>query len=216
MGICDKLANYLSKKLGNKNNSNEEEIAVLKYGIFIFIHTTMAIIATIFLGLLTNTTTEIIIISLVAFFLKRYSGGVHAKTPTRCILTGLILTLLMSELSILICNKLDLKCLIIYIVVMLITSSVILYVKCPVASKDKPINSEEKILRLRKKTCHFICVCIILIVLCLVVFKIYNIKIYKTVAICIVNAIIMQSIMVTKIGSKIIYLFNKLFIILKL
>ena len=44
MAIIDKVSLNLSTKLGEKLNKSNEEIDVLNYGLFIFIHTLLGII----------------------------------------------------------------------------------------------------------------------------------------------------------------------------
>ena len=61
MGVIDKIAIDLSTKLGDKLQKSIEEKAVLRYGLFILIHTLIAIILTILTGILTGMTLEIIL-----------------------------------------------------------------------------------------------------------------------------------------------------------
>lgn len=98
MGVIDKIAIDLSTKLGDKLQKSIEEKDVLRYGLFILIHTLVAIILTILTGILTGMTLEIIIISITGAWFKKYTGGVHATTPERCLAIGLILSLILSML----------------------------------------------------------------------------------------------------------------------
>ncbi len=51
MGAIDHISKDVSEKLGNRLDKTEEEKAVLNYGLFIIIHTSLAIILTFIVGL---------------------------------------------------------------------------------------------------------------------------------------------------------------------
>ncbi len=90
MSLIERISLELSNELGNRLNKTDEEKAVLNYGLFMVIHTAIAIVLTFMVGIVTNTLITIMFISISSSLLKRYSGGVHSSTPNRCILTGAI------------------------------------------------------------------------------------------------------------------------------
>ena len=98
MGVIDKIAIDLSTKLGDKLQKSIEEKAVPVCVRSTFADWMIAIILTILTGILTGMTLEIIIISITGAWFKRYTGGVHATTPERCLAIGLILSLILSML----------------------------------------------------------------------------------------------------------------------
>ena len=63
--LSQKISNNLARYISDKVNKSGEEFEVIRYGVFIFIHMSIAAILTIVLGILTNTLLEIIIISLM-------------------------------------------------------------------------------------------------------------------------------------------------------
>ena len=96
MGFIEKISLNLSENLGDKLNKNKEEKEVLNYGIFVVIHTLMGLIATVLIGIITGMIIEIIIIFITSSWFKRYTGGVHATTPEKCLLISSILSLILS------------------------------------------------------------------------------------------------------------------------
>ena len=96
MGVIDKISLNLSTRLGDRLNKDEEEKAVLNYGLFMIIHTFIGIIITILVGLITGMIIEISLITITSALFKRYTGGVHASTPEICLIIGIILSLILS------------------------------------------------------------------------------------------------------------------------
>ena len=96
MGGIEKVSLNISNKLGNKLNKNDDEKEVLNYGLFIVMHTSLAILVTLFIGILTNMVVEIMVISITAAYMKRYSGGPHSSSPSRCIITGILFSFILS------------------------------------------------------------------------------------------------------------------------
>lgn len=175
----EQLAINLSSKLGNKLNKSKEEVEVIKYGLFILLHTTIAILITAVLGIITGTFIEIMLISIIAASLKRYSGGIHASTPLRCIILGLIMTVILSFICKFLVYILDFEGLLLFSIASLIVVSYILYIKCPVGNKNKPLKKESIRKRLRKKTFKFMMfICIIILALLFICINIKSQTIY--------------------------------------
>ena len=96
MGVIDKISLNLSTRLGDRLDKDEEEKAVLNYGLFMIIHTFLGIILTILVGLITGMIIEMSLITITSALFKRYTGGVHASTPEICLIIGIILSLILS------------------------------------------------------------------------------------------------------------------------
>lgn len=207
----ENLSLKLSNKLGDKLNKSKEEKAVLNYGLFVVLHTSIAIVVTFLIGMITGTFIEITIISIVMSSMKRNSGGVHSSSPERCLLTGLILTLMMATLCenlTLILNKYEL---VITISFLLFISYIVLYKKCPVPSKNKPLKNKETRKRLRKKCfkLYFLYTLVIIILYASYIFT--NYQLLKILIISIVLGLLLQIIALTNLGKYIIDLFEGLF-----
>lgn len=99
MSLIEKISYKIALKLGKETNKSDEEISIINYGLFTIIHTLIGIILTIIAGFIIKKTIEIIIISIVAASLKRYSGGVHATSANRCLIIGLVTSIINTYIS---------------------------------------------------------------------------------------------------------------------
>ncbi|MEG2788217.1 MAG: accessory gene regulator B family protein [Romboutsia sp.] len=211
MGSIEKVSLNLSDKLGAKLNKTKEEKSVLNYGLFIILHTLIGIILTFFVGIVTGTVIEIMSISITTALLKRYTGGVHATTPERCAIIGVLLAFILSLICKYLVNTLENKELIILITITLSYSYYILYKKCPVPSKNKPIKKETTKKRMRKKAFELLNIYLILILMLMVVHNRLDIQIAKTLMIAILLGITLQMSVLTSIGSKFINKLDNIF-----
>jgi accessory gene regulator B len=204
MGFIEDISKNTSEKLGNRTNKTEEEKEVLQYGLFIIIHTSLAIILTFVIGILTNTALEIMTISIAAAWMKKYSGGVHASTPNRCLIIGIMLSLILSILDIKIIIFLENDILATILLLGMLLSYTILYYKCPIGSKNKPLTKEHVRKKLRKKAFKLINFYSIIILIGYVVYLQKDIYILKNIISCIWLGLTLQVLVLTKLGHKII------------
>lgn len=217
MNFVENISSGIAKSLGNRLEKTDEEIAVLNYGLFFIIHTTVAVLATIIVGLVLNILLEIMIISVAASLLKRYSGGVHSSTPNRCTLSGVILSSILAFIDRYIYQKFSYNELLLFIVIGVLISIYIFYNKCPVPSKNKPLKNENTRRKLRQKSFRLISLYIVLILTLLILYNINNIYIINIIiTTSIVWGMLLQAMSITKLGEVIIDAFEKIFDIIKL
>lgn len=82
--MISKLSNYLTGKLLSNGTIGDEDKDLYIYGLFMLIsHLMFFIIACIF-GLILGCVFESIIFYIAFQFIRRYAGGYHASTETRC------------------------------------------------------------------------------------------------------------------------------------
>ena len=215
MGV-EQISLNLAKRLGNKLDKNEEEIAVLNYGLFFLIHTSIAILLTLLVGIVLGIFTEIMIISISASLLKRYSGGVHSSSPNRCVISGLILSVIASFISKYIAINFDYINMVLFEVIIMIVSAVIFYKKCPVPSKNKPLKKESTRIKLRKKAFQMMFLYTIIIIVLCIVYSFKQIYWMKLASFSIIMGIVIQTIAITKLGDLLINFFEKIFDFVKL
>ena len=215
MNFVESISSGIAKSLGNRLEKTDEEIAVLNYGLFFIIHTTVAVLATIIVGLVLNILLEIMIISVAASFLKRYSGGVHSSTPNRCTLSGVILSSILAFIDRYIYQKFSYNELLLFIVIGVLVSIYIFYNKCPVPSKNKPLKNEKTRRKLRQKSFRLISLYIVLILTLLILYN-NNIYIINIMITSIVLGMLLQAMSITKLGEVVIDAFEKIFDIIKL
>lgn len=82
--ICENMSDKIVKELNFETNQR----AVINYGLFAMVQTSIAIVTEIIFGAILGVLMPTLIISLVAVFLRKYSGGAHAQTPEECIIIG--------------------------------------------------------------------------------------------------------------------------------
>ena len=215
MGV-EQISLNLAKRLGNKLDKNEEEIAVLNYGLFFLIHTSIAIVLTLLVGIVLGILTEIMVISISASLLKRYSGGVHSSSPNRCVMSGLILSVIASFISKYIAINFDYINMVLFEVIIMIVSAVIFYKKCPVPSKNKPLKKESTRIKLRKKAFQMMFLYTIIIIVLCIVYSFKQIYWMKLASFSIIMGIVIQTIAITKSGDLLINFFEKIFDFVKI
>lgn len=123
----------------------EEDKDLYKYGVEQICNIILNILTTVVIGTLFGMILEILIFMFAYIPLRIYAGGFHAKTPFRCYLCSVAITVIalsvmkFIEFPYFIC-----------IIIVAASSTVILKV-APIEDKNKPLDSTEKIV-FRKRT----------------------------------------------------------------
>lgn len=147
----EKLVNSFAGYLAVELNLNEDKKDVVAYGIFALLQTAASILLVIFLGLIFKCVFEALIISFTTSILRKYSGGVHASTPERCIVLGTILCLSKALIVLhLIYPLTEIEILLTLGVFIFIYSYYTVIKLVPVDSFKKPIRTIEKRKRMKK------------------------------------------------------------------
>lgn len=205
MTIIESISYNISNKIGKRANKSNDEIEIMNYGLFIWIHTILAYIVTILIGIIIGKAIEALLISIVASSLKKFSGGVHATSPNRCLVISIITTLIFTYIYVFF-NK---YCSYYYIYIISLASIVpcyyIFYKKAPVGTKNKPLKKEETRTKLRTKLFKRLNIYIGIIILILILnfTRVLNYNLAMFVY-CIELGIILQTIAITKLGETII------------
>lgn len=137
--MINNLSTRITEKLISSNTVKQEDRDLYIYGIFMLLSQLMFILLTVIFGLVLNCVIESIVFYIAFQFIRRYAGGYHAKTETRCEI--------MSTLSIFAClvvirlSKLYgfdnvLLCL-------AIVAAISIAVLCPLDTPEKPLSEKE-------------------------------------------------------------------------
>lgn len=208
--ICDKLSKYISHNL--KLDKDREE--VISYGVFACIQTTYSILFIIIVSLALGVLKEALIFSFSASFLRRTSGGVHSSTPSRCAITGAIVSGIIAWLIKRFSNNINLNLLIIVNILIFLISYYLVSKLAPVDSKSKPIKSKEKRNILRKKSIKIWGVLFLISTFFIFFYYIYNNKILLTFSMCVSTGVLWQTLSLTQFGQAFInftdIIFNKI------
>ncbi len=133
--ISDLIVKYFLKQ----SDITDDEQELYQYGFFILLSQILYLIITIIIGTLLGTVLESIIFYIAFQFIRRYAGGYHASTETRCEI--------MSTLSIAACIVvIKLSKTYDFQTVLIITSAVSAFciaVLCPLDTPAKPLSEHE-------------------------------------------------------------------------
>ena len=137
--MISKLSAHLTEKLLSNGTISDKDKDLYIYGLFMLIsHLMFFIIACIF-GLILGCIFESIIFYIAFQFIRRYAGGYHASTETRCEI--------LSTLSILACivviklsKTYDFQTVLLLITIL---SAVCIFVLCPLDTPEKPLSDKE-------------------------------------------------------------------------
>ena len=137
--MISKLSTYLTEKLLSNGTINEENKDLYIYGLFMLISHLMFFIISCVFGLILGCVFESIIFYVAFQFIRRYAGGYHAASETRCEI--------LSTLSILCCIVLiklskmyDIR---IVLLSVSLVFAVLIFILCPLDTPEKPLNDKE-------------------------------------------------------------------------
>lgn len=146
--MINNLAKRFADRLLANGSISEDEQELYIYGFFMMLSSLMYLILACFLGCILGGVLESIVFYIAFQFIRRYAGGYHAATETRCEV--------MSTLSILACivvirlsKTYDFQ---LTLLVVSAVSAVCIAVLCPLDTPEKPL-SEKEFKYFRKISC---------------------------------------------------------------
>ncbi len=156
--ICKKI----SIDIGAELKLNDENVAVINYGLFAVIQILISIILAFLLGAIFNVVVESLIILCSISILRQSSGGVHASSPSICTAVGTILSV---GMAIVITNiNIDIKSVICVGSIIFAWSYYIIFKLAPVDSAAKPIKTEAKRKRLKRSSISILSVYFVIVI----------------------------------------------------
>lgn len=137
--MINNLSTRLTDKLLSKGSITEDERELYIYGLFMLISQLMYLVLACIFGLLFECFFESIIFYVAFQFIRRYAGGYHATTETRCeILSTLSIV---ASIGIIKLSKIyDFKTILLFITV---ASMVLIFYFCPLDTPEKPLSEKE-------------------------------------------------------------------------
>lgn len=137
--MINKISSKIVEILIKHSLVENEDKELYLYGFFILLSQILYFIIVITIGILFNVIFESIIFYITFQFIRRYAGGYHAKTETRCDI--------LSTLSILCCIVLiklskmyDIR---IILLSVSLVFAVLIFILCPLDTPEKPLNDKE-------------------------------------------------------------------------
>ncbi|MBS5621146.1 accessory gene regulator B family protein [Eubacterium sp.] len=178
--MVGKVSRKVTDRLLSRNAIKDEDYEIYQYGLEQLFTSILNMLTLFVIGSIMGMIWQGIIFVLSFMLLRKYAGGYHASTPLGCyLLTTLIITVALSVMK-------YLEISILIYLVLLMVSSVIVYMLTPVEAVNKELDKIEKIIY-RKKT---ILTWIVEVSLAIGVFILKHYEI----SICIFMAIIMVGI----------------------
>lgn len=212
MPLTERLAVNIGRKAKLILGVDEDEEQIIIYGAISLLQTIFAILWVIIIGLFLGVLYEALIFSVAVGILRKYSGGAHASSPSRCIIIGTALAAAAGIAIDKLFYKLPMSTVAVINIFFIIISFIIVFKNAPVDSIKKPITNMEMKKRF-KRISMFVIFVFFLIIIILFKFYIVNPQVYyvKVVeSVCL--AVLWQSITLTKPG---IYTLNKMDFALK-
>lgn len=137
--MISRLSERIVKCLLKQSDIKDDEQDLYQYGFFILLSQILYLIIACIIGILLGAFFESIIFYIAFQFIRRYAGGYHASTETRCEV--------MSTLSILVClvvirlsKTYDFQ---FALLVVSIASAACIAVLCPLDTPEKPLSEKE-------------------------------------------------------------------------
>lgn len=205
MELIERMSYNIALKIGSKTNKTNEEIEVINYGVFVIIHTIIALILTALTGYIIRKPIQIIIITIISASLKRYSGGVHATSPNRCLIIGILISLISVYISEILFKYNNSINLIIISLISIFLSIIIFYKKAPVGNKNKPLKNVETRNIMRKKLFFLLKIYYISILVFSIMILNGSLTVkYVKYIYCIQLGVLLQAFSITNIGEVIV------------
>lgn len=179
------MISKLSKKIVNQLNILDDEQELYEYGFFILLSQILYFIIAIIIGTICGTVFESIIFYIAFQFIRRYAGGYHAATETRCEIIS-TLSILACIVVIKLSKTYDIQTALLIISAL---SAVCIFVFCPLDTPEKPLTDKE--FRYFRKVSWLI---LLAIVVAIIVSYIFKFKIF-TVPCCL--SLVLESILLT-------------------
>ncbi|WP_291565085.1 MULTISPECIES: accessory gene regulator ArgB-like protein [unclassified Clostridium] len=156
--MVNRISSKICTSLIQNKIINEDDLEVYMYGLTMLLITIGELIGLILLGVLFNWLKEMIVFTVIFFFMRLQAGGYHASTPLGCFLSFAIL----SNVSIFLFKNIGLIRNPIILIGMLLIALIIFIKLAPKDTENKPLDEDEKrIYRKRTFITYFIEVSII-------------------------------------------------------
>lgn len=181
--MISKLSTYITEKLRSNGTISEEDKDLYIYGLFMLISHLMFFIISCVFGLILGCAFESVIFYVAFQFIRRYAGGYHASSETRCDI--------LSTLSVLACIAVirlskvyDIQTVLLIIGAL---SAICIFIFAPLDTPEKPLTDKE--FRYFRKISWIILLVIIIAIVVSYIFK------FKMVTVPCYLSLILESIL---------------------
>ena len=147
----EKLSKIIAANISHELNYDDDKKQVIAYGMFAILQTIVAVVSLIVMAVLLNVLSGAINVFLTGSVLRKYSGGVHASSSSKCMVIGNVMCILLAiTAKFILFPHINLLMTIIIGMFIFIISFLAVYKLVPVDSKNKPIRTEKKRNRMKR------------------------------------------------------------------
>lgn len=212
MSLTEKMAIKMGNNAKLLLNFDEDKEQIIVYGAINLLQMIFAILWVIIVGLFLGVLYEALIFSVTISILRKYSGGVHASSPSRCIIIGTILAAIAGISIDKILYTLNMSTVMLASMAFIAFAFIIVAKNAPVDSVKKPINNIAIKKQFKNKSIIVIFICLVIILILCILSNKYSELFYIKVIESISLGILWQAITLTKNG---ISFLNKVDFVLK-
>jgi len=167
MSLTEKIAVKLGENAKLFLNVDEDGEEIIIYGAINLIQIIFAVLWVIIAGLFFGVIYEALIFSTTVSVLRKYSGGGHASSSSRCIIIGTILAVVAGIFIDKILYKFNMSTVILISIVFMAIAFIIVVKNAPVDSIKKPITNSELKKQFKRRSISVIAIfSLIIIILC--------------------------------------------------
>ena len=205
----ESLAKAIAASIGQKLGKNEDEVAVIAYGLIGIFQFLAILIISLTIGIIFGFVAEVLTIFLSVGFLRRLTGGAHSRGLYNCLVYSVVFVCGFSALCHFLVVQLPL-----YRIILPAVAAIYLFgyitiaLKAPVTPKNKPCRTEEKRRRLRRGSFTVLSVFLVLDALLLILGK----GTLYTVGLALAVSVLWQIFMMTRPGHALIYVIDGAFL----
>ena len=146
----ERLAKKIAVSIGESLGKNDEEVAVMTYGLIGILQVLTIFIISSIIGIIFGFWLEVVLVFLSVGFLRRLTGGAHSSGIYSCLIYSVLFISLISTLAHYLLPKMPLVANCAVCVLIFAFGYVMVAIKAPIAPSNKPCRSEAKRIRLRK------------------------------------------------------------------
>ncbi len=203
----EQLAKSISDKISAEVVLSDDQKEVIAYGIVACLQTIFSFGLIVLCGLIFNILPETLIIAFSISILRKYSGGAHASSPTRCSIIGTIVAVGMAAFVAYVMQPfLNLCVIFISAIITFTTAFYLIYKLAPVDSPQKPIKTKKKKHKLKRASLSVLLVYLFIIAINSIVYLNTKVMFYNIISFCICLGMTWQAFTLTR-GGHLIFIY---------
>ena len=200
MFFIEKLSRSIVSNIYDISEMSRDEREIIEYGALLTILKVTGILMIVIFGLIFNVLIEALVFYFSTCILRKYSGGVHSDSPTRCIIIGTFISIIFPIFINRTYIYLQLGLVIFVTIVILIFCYYVIFKLAPVDSPAKPISSTEFRKQLKNKSIVTMLIMSIMLFLLIILFLNYKYTNLLKLSQCICFALLWQCFTLTNVG----------------